>query len=549
MFKHVITRDVAYELMVRAQRRALHRAVAEWYEQHHAAELPRFYPLLAHHWSRTDVAAKAAHFQGLAGEQALAGGGYQEAILFLAAALSQEDLAEARFRRARWERQLAEAHLGLGDTGQGRVHLGRALELLGAPLPATKRQLAGRLLRQLAVQAYHRAFPARAVGRGRRPPEECLEASRAYMRLTEVFWFANDVPALVHAGIQALNQAERAGPSPELARAYSIMCLAAGSIPLHPLARMYARRALEIARTSGQLWPLAYVRFITSVYRMGAARWEEAEEALSEAEVLFERLGDRRLLGDTWSVQGLLGLYRGRFEPLGATFTKLYDHGVRNANVQHQVWACLGKAEWELRTGRTGEAVRLLETTLALLADHPDRAEQVRAYGLLAVVRLRRGEAAAARAAAASGARLIAQFKMATSFYLLEGYAGVAEVYLDQWEAGDQSGATRRAAQQACSALRRYAHSFPVGEPRARLSSGRLLYLSGRPRWARAAWRASLSAAERLGMPFEAALAHSELGRHSAGEARRQHLERAQTLLHELGIADDSARRPNLSAE
>ena len=556
MFKHVITRDVAYELMLRAQRRALHRAIADWYERHHAAELPRFYPLLAYHWSRTDMAAKAVQYQGLAGEQALASGAYREATLFLTAALEQdapspeESRADARFRRACWERQLAEAHLGLGDTREGRTHLSRALEDLKAPLPVTNRQLTGRLLRQLILQAYHRAFPTRAVGRGRRPPEECLEASRAYIRLTEVFWFANDVPALVHAGIRALNLAERAGPSPELARAYAIMCLSAGGIPIHPLARMYARRALEIAGTAGQLWPLAYVRFITSVYRMGAARWEEAEEALGEAEGLFERLGDRRLLGDTWSVQGLLGLYRGQFESLGAAFARLYDHGVRNANVQHQVWACLGKAECELRTGRTGEAVRLLETALALLAEHPDRAEQVRAYGLLAAVRLRMGETAAARAAAASGASLIAQFKIATSFYLLEGYAGVAEVYLDQWEAGDRSSATKQAAQQACSALRRYAHIFSVGEPRARLLSGRLLYLSGRQRRARAAWRASLSVAERLGMPFEAALAHSALGRHAAGEPQGQwHLEQAETLLQELGIASDSIGKPDPTAE
>jgi len=141
MFKHVITRDVAYELMLRAQRRELHRAIAKWYERHHAAELPRFYPLLAYHWSRTGMAAKAVQYQGLAGEQALAGGAYQEAVLFLTAALErdppppQDGNAEARFRRARWERQLAEAHLGLGDTGEGRVHLGRALELLGTPCP------------------------------------------------------------------------------------------------------------------------------------------------------------------------------------------------------------------------------------------------------------------------------------------------------------------------------------------------------------------------------------------------------------------------------
>jgi hypothetical protein len=85
-----------------------------------------------------------------------------------------------------------------------------------------------------------------------------------------------------------------------------------------------------------------------------------------------------------------------------------------------------------------------------------------------------------------------------------------------------------------------------IGEPRARLWSGRLLYLSGRPGRARAGWRASLSAAQRLGMPFEVALAHQALGRHApSGAQGRQHLERAQTLLRELGLPDESTRGPN----
>jgi class 3 adenylate cyclase/tetratricopeptide (TPR) repeat protein len=484
MFKHMITRDVAYDLMVRAQRRTLHRAVAEWYERHHQAELPRFYPLLAYHWSRTDVAAKAVQFQGLAGERALASGAYREAVLFLAAALErdppppQEGGAEARFRRARWERQLAEAHLGFGGTGEGRAHLSRALELLGASLPTTNRQLAGSVLRQLALQTYHRAFRDRAVGRGRRTPEECLEASRAYMRLTEVSWFANDVPALVHAALRALNLAERAGPSPELARAYAVICLAAGSIPLHRLARAYARRAEQTARRAGQLWPLGYVHMITSVYKMGAARWEEVHQALDEAEGLFEQTGDWRALGDARTVQALSSLYRGEFKRAAAGFDEIHRRGRRDENVQHQVWACLGKAEYELRVGRTGEAVRLLDAALALLTDHPDRAEQIRAYGLLAVVRLRRGEEAAARAAAASAASLIAKLRAPTSFYLLQGYAGVAEVYLTLWETGHDTTDTRRAARQACRALRRFARVFPIGQPRARLWQGRLDQLS-----------------------------------------------------------------------
>jgi tetratricopeptide (TPR) repeat protein len=136
---------------------------------------------------------------------------------------------------------------------------------------------------------------------------------------------------------------------------------------------------------------------------------------------LLERSGDLRALGDTWSVQGLLALYRRRFEAAAAAFVRLYERGGRNQNVEHQVWACIGWAECELSGGRTDEAARLLETALELLVEHPDRAEQVRAYGLLAVVRLRQGKTEAAQRAASSAAGLIVRFKRPTSFYLLVG--------------------------------------------------------------------------------------------------------------------------------
>ena len=47
LFKHVITQEVAYRMMAPAQRRALHQAVAEWYERRHEADLSPFFPLLA----------------------------------------------------------------------------------------------------------------------------------------------------------------------------------------------------------------------------------------------------------------------------------------------------------------------------------------------------------------------------------------------------------------------------------------------------------------------------------------------------------------------
>ncbi|HTE68278.1 MAG TPA: hypothetical protein VK942_05880, partial [Actinomycetes bacterium] len=127
---------------------------------------------------------KAITYLSLAGEQALSGAAYREAALFFADALALDQPVapgggsrEDRLRRARWERQLGEAYLGLGRTGDGRIHLSRALELLGVPLPTAKRQLTGGLLQQLAIQAAHRALPAAAVRRQGRGREEALEVS------------------------------------------------------------------------------------------------------------------------------------------------------------------------------------------------------------------------------------------------------------------------------------------------------------------------------------------------------------------------------------
>lgn len=58
-FKHVITREVAYNLMLFAQRRQLHQAVAEWYERRYGDERPELFALLAHHWARAGIVPKA----------------------------------------------------------------------------------------------------------------------------------------------------------------------------------------------------------------------------------------------------------------------------------------------------------------------------------------------------------------------------------------------------------------------------------------------------------------------------------------------------------
>src|SRR6266851_2247069 len=80
--------------------------------------------------------------------------------------------------------------------------------------------------------------------------------------------------------------------------------------------------------------------------------------------------------------------------------------------------------------------------------------------------------------------------------------------------------------------LGRYTHVFPIGLPRLRLCQGSLYWSTHKPIEALRAWRDGLTAAERLDMRYEQALAHYEVGRHLPTEdpQREDHLRRACEL-------------------
>jgi adenylate cyclase len=59
MFKHIITQEVAYNLMLFEQRRQLHQSIGEWYEKNYAEDLANHYPTLAYHWSKVAEGGEA----------------------------------------------------------------------------------------------------------------------------------------------------------------------------------------------------------------------------------------------------------------------------------------------------------------------------------------------------------------------------------------------------------------------------------------------------------------------------------------------------------
>ncbi len=85
-FKDMLTHETAYSLMLFAQRRQIHRAVAEWLEMD-TSTMP-LYAELAHHWQAADDIPKAVHYLEKAGEYARHLGDYEEASRFFNASLA-----------------------------------------------------------------------------------------------------------------------------------------------------------------------------------------------------------------------------------------------------------------------------------------------------------------------------------------------------------------------------------------------------------------------------------------------------------------------------
>jgi len=70
LFKHILTQEVAYNTLLIANRRVLHKLVAEAIEDIFAENLPEYFYDLARHYDLAEVPGKAIRYLGLAGQRA-----------------------------------------------------------------------------------------------------------------------------------------------------------------------------------------------------------------------------------------------------------------------------------------------------------------------------------------------------------------------------------------------------------------------------------------------------------------------------------------------
>ncbi|MBW3599605.1 MAG: AAA family ATPase [Planctomycetes bacterium] len=516
LFRSVIAREAAYQLLLFHQREELHREVARWRESAEQPLAPQDYGMLAYHWRSAGRPERAVEYLEKAGQFALDGGAYQEAINFYREALHLDDAAGLKTsagRLARWEQRLGEAYLGLGRLSESRSHLLTSLTRHGHPAPRTR---VGTVLRLAAHAAAQAVFGARSPRRAVEEHQRNLECARAYESLAEIYYLSNDKLPLVHALLANLRFAQAAGPSAELAKAYANNCISASFAHLHPLARRYAHRAKTIAREADDPATLAWVLEVTGLYALGVGKAADVLDDLAEAAELCRRLGDWRRWGENMATLGQGAYYCGQIKRGFEAWDKLRETAAARGDELQHAWGLNGSSEGLLRLAEAGAAERAIkQLTLAneLYTRNVDRISQLGTWGLLAWVHTMREDANAAREAIVAGLRLADEIGAPTGHYSLAGYANFARASLWLWEHGPASSAADSAqlTSQSLRGLRRYARVYPIGRPTLHLYRGASYRLRNRPRRAIRQWRRAVAAAKSLNMPSEEAAAREPL--------------------------------------
>jgi tetratricopeptide (TPR) repeat protein len=524
VFRHALLQETVYHSLLFAQRRQLHRFVAEWYEQTQGPDLEPFAAVLAYHWGRAACDRKAIEYLEIAGDQSLRGGAHDEAVGFFTEAIrileetkgkrqekrtETEDgkdegqgddplplVGELEERLPYWEGQLGEAYLGLGNLVASREHIEKSLALYGYRPPSGWPSLLAGLVRQGLVQLKNRLFRW-----GRRPPTDAARqdfrrAARYAERLAQLAYYAHESLGTAHAGILALNLAEKVGPSPELARGYATACVVFGLAPLHGLARHYRALAEEAVRhvedPSAQCW----VYELVGVYSLGLAEWPSALKYLELAAEVSRRFGDMRRWEEVTTLLATAIYYQGDLQRCERLFGEVLEHGRARGDDQAHVFGLVGLAMCGLHGGEEALALDHLERAASLVTTHMGLGQLIWVHGVSAAANWLFGHHAEAETHACRAAEAIRRSRP-TTVYTLEGYAGAAFAFLNLWRAARgtaREGELRREAKQSCRDFWQFARFFPIGRPRAWRYQG-MAAIDGRARQARRCWQESLKGA------------------------------------------------------
>jgi len=558
-FAHDKFWEITYRAIPAARRRDMHRAAAEAMEPVLSVAGQRLpFAALAHHFTQGEEWSKAVDYFEKAGDEALATFSNHEAISCFRSALTLSeklsgDASPSPLRLARWERGLVDAHLGLGENLAGREHAEKALRHCGLPLPKTNLGWVLGVLSRAAFLAVQSRIPGAFRVRSEHGADLLSEGSYVLNRLFEPLLFENLPLQVVYCGLRNLSLAQRLPPTISFARGYASMSVVAGmATPLIGIARAWADKSVQLARTLAHQETLTYTLGRSAIFFIITADWEEGGRRLREGREIAARIGDRRGFEEILAIEGLRLFYAGQFEASRADAAELHESGAGRGDKQTEHWGDNMCLQALARLGRLDEANQVLERCTGFVDDAAPDLDKAYAYGNFAFLQAEMGDLVRARRYAGLSLQYLGQ-KRPAAYFLLNGLVGTAEAYIklaeaagEKWQERDD---LRTGLARCCRALGQLSQLMPFGKPADHLYRGLHLFLRGRTSAGFRTLTRGLHWAQKLRMPYEEARIRTELGRRLPVPEGIPHLEEARRIFGELQAAGGLALANRLLGE
>jgi class 3 adenylate cyclase/tetratricopeptide (TPR) repeat protein len=555
MFKHALAQQATYESILLDERRRLHAQVGGSIETLFAGRLEGVYGLLAYHFARAELWEKAQAYLLEAADQAgrMAADSealdhYRQALAAYARAFGDRRASGEQFNpveRAGLERKMGEALFRRGEWTQALDFLRGALAHLGHPLPDSRWALRAALLFEVTLQISRLLLPG--LFRIQKPGAAAEEELRIYQTL-EVLVAARDPVFFLLLAFRMLNFSERNSLPFGVVRASAGLGIIFGEfLRLPSLEQHYLHQAVTLAEQLQRPDALG-LSYRVMMNHAGIMRgeWETALEYGRRSAEAQRKIGNLAEYSISLFIVSTILIWRGEF-------ARALVNGQEQANLGRDAseTQTLASGLWvqgfaERCLGRLEASISHLKQALEIAEASGNIFLRVMAANELGRCYLRQDQWRAALETLESNERFIVEHNFGRAPFpnaMLQN--GLAATYLLAAEKDDsqERDLWLKKAGRACRDALRWGRSLRPGKPEALCLQGRYAWLKGNVARAQRWWDKSLAEAETLGMPYELALTHREIGGR-LGESAPQgqaHLEEAEAIFDRIGAERDLA--------
>ncbi len=409
-FKHALTQEVAYNLLLIERRKLLHERAGVALESMFAGRLEDHLDELAHHFSRSDNGAKAVEYLGRAGQQALQRSGYTDAISSLNVAIDLvqrcPDDPERIQRELLLQLVLGPALIAVkgwaaSEVEQAYTHARELCERLGDPpelFPALFGLWVVYLLRGELRTAYELAEQLQRRAQSAHDPARLLYAQLALGETS--FWMGELLRARQQLELAiCLYDPERHRP---LLFRYGgldaeVSCLLHAASTLWQLgypdqALKRGNEGLALAQTLSHPFSLAFAEYYFGVLRQYRREARAAKETVGALVALSTEHGLTHFLAWGTTLNGWAMAEQGRDEEGIAQIQEgLAESRAAEVELMRPYHLCL-LAEACTETARIDDGLGALSEALAAAEEHEDRQYEAEMHRLKGELLLRQGE-------------------------------------------------------------------------------------------------------------------------------------------------------------